>query len=230
MVVLCKERTTAEQGVTVDILQVIQVATLAPSLFFVGYQVLLQRRQARHQTDVQRFKLYHLLTQQYADLLLRPDNDPALNGIWEPVAPARAQELDKAQAERLWGAWYTMNDAERRCYRYVRSILETFEQAHQLDSHGWMDGETSTKWREWMAIWPSVRYFKYVFQDSKPRLVATFVERFLTFAQVTDLFDGDVEEDQRANQAGATAGPAATLSGTGWAASDLQAPDPGRAG
>ncbi|MFE0020928.1 hypothetical protein [Amycolatopsis sp. NPDC059021] len=158
-----------------QVLQIIQVVVLGPSLFFIGYQVLLQRRQVRNQVAVQRFRLYHLLAQQYMDLLLRADLDPELNCIWEPLDEQRRQELDDAQRLRCWGAWHEMTPVEKRCYRFVRYALETLEQTHQLHQKRWMDQETWSKWLGWIEIWCDARFFDYVVEDSEPRLIKTFV-------------------------------------------------------
>lgn len=157
------------------IIQLIQVAVLGPSLFFVGYQVLLQRRQARNHVAVEGYKLYHQLAQQYIALLIRSDSDPALNCIGEAVDEKRRRVLDKAQRSRTWGAWYKMNPAEQRCYRLVRSALETFEQTYQLHQKGWIDDETWAKWQSWLDVWWNVRYLEYVLADVRSRLVKSFV-------------------------------------------------------
>lgn len=157
-----------------EVLQVIQVVVLGPSLFFIGYQVLLQRQQVRNQVAVQRYKLYHLLAQQYMDLLLRADMDQELNCVWEPLEDDRRKILDDAQILRSWGAWYEMTTTEKRCYRFVRSALETLEQTHQLHQKNWIDQETWIKWQGWIYIWRRARYFTYVFKDVEPRLIPTF--------------------------------------------------------
>ncbi|MGH3164311.1 MAG: hypothetical protein ACRDN0_00260 [Trebonia sp.] len=144
------------------------------SLFFVGYQVLLQRRQVRDHVAVEGYKLYHQLAQQYIALLIRSDSDPALNCIWEPPDEKRRRVLDKAQRSRTWGAWYKMNPVEQRCYRLVRSALETFEQTYQLHQKGWIDDGTWAKWRSRLDAWRNVRYFEYVLADTRPRLVMGF--------------------------------------------------------
>lgn len=157
------------------IIQIIQVVVLGPSLFFVGYQVLLQRRQVLDHTAVEGYKLYHSLAQQYIALLVRSDSDPVLNSIWEPPDELRRSVLDRAQQSRTWGAWYKMNPEEQRCYRLVRSALETFEQTYQLHQKGWIDDETWAKWLSWLDVWRGVRYFDYVLADTRPRLVTSFV-------------------------------------------------------
>jgi hypothetical protein len=69
-----------------------------------------------------------------------------------------------------------MNDTERRCYRYTRLMLETFEQAHQVRARGWIDDETWAKWRGWIEIWTDSTYFPFVYEDAKGRLIASFTD------------------------------------------------------
>lgn len=168
-----------------EVLQIIQVAVLGPSLFFISYQALLQRQQVRNQVAVQRYKLYHLLAEQYMNLLLRADLDPELNCIWEPLEDDRKKFLDDAQALRSWGAWYEMTPTEKRCYRFVRSALETLEQTHQLRQNKWIDQETWLKWQGWIAIWRRARFFTYVFEDVEPRLITTFATTLRTAGEPT---------------------------------------------
>jgi hypothetical protein len=165
------------------IFQIIQVVVLGPSLAFLGLQVLLQRRQIHDQIAIEGYKLYHLLAQQYMELLRRADHDQELNCIWEPLDPERSCTLDEAQDSASWGAWHAMTPTERRCYRFVRAALETFEQAYQLHQKGWIDEETWTKWQGWIDIWRKARYFKYVLQDTRPRLIRTFVATLGVVAQ-----------------------------------------------
>jgi hypothetical protein len=165
------------------LLQIAQVVVLGPSLFFVGYQVLLQRRQVHDQVAIEGYKLYHLLDQQYVALLLRSDHDPKLDQIWQPPDADRTRVLNKAQRSGLWGAWYAMNSDERRCYRLIRAALETFEQTYQLRQKGWIDEETWHKWEEWVQLWRNVRYFDYVFEDTSPRLIRTFTTMLMAAEQ-----------------------------------------------
>lgn len=160
------------------ILQIIQVVVLGPSLAFLGIQVSLQRRQVRNQAMIQGYDLYRQLTQQYLKLLRRGGDDHELNLIWEPPDPERHCLLNEAQAARRWGAWYAMTPGERRCYRLIREALETFEQAYQVHNKGWIDDETWAKWESWIDIWRTVRYFEYVLEDTRPRLIKDFAAMF----------------------------------------------------
>ncbi|MGH3565000.1 MAG: hypothetical protein ACRDRH_02985 [Pseudonocardia sp.] len=168
-------------------LQVVQVAVLTLSLFFVGYQVLLQRRQVRNQVLVQGHELYYLLAKQYVDLLREADRNPVLNDVWEAVTDTkRTQELDEAQSSEVWGAWRAMTPSEKQCYRYVRAAVEIFEQTYQLHQKRWIDDETWKKWQGWMAVGREVKFFDYVFNDTKPRLIASFVDEFTRLAAATE--------------------------------------------
>lgn len=165
------------------IFQIIQAVVLGPSLAFLGIQVLLQRRQVRDQVAIEGYKLYHLLAQQYMELLRRADQNLELNCIWEPVDPKRHRVLNEAQGLARWGAWYAMTPTEKRCYRFVRAALETFEQAHQLHQKGWIDDETWAKWQGWIDIWRNAQYFQYVLEDTRPRLIRSFAATFGTVTQ-----------------------------------------------
>jgi hypothetical protein len=162
----------------------LQIVLLSLSLIFFGYQLFLQRREVSNQVALQSYELYRSLVGQYTELLYRADRDTTLNTIWEPPDTNRMQELDAAQQTRRWGAWYAMTSEEKRCYRYVRYALETFEQTFQVYQRGWIDNETWQKWRGWMAIWRNVRYFNYVFDDTCPRLIESFVNEFHNLAVV----------------------------------------------
>lgn len=156
------------------IVQIIQLVIVGPTLFFLSLQVRLQRQQVHDQVEIHGFTVYHELVQQYLELLRRADDDTELNCIWDPIDPERQQVLNDAQSSMRWGAWYAMTSTEKRCYRLVRAALETFEQAYQLHQKGWIDEETWTKWQGWINIWQNVRYFKYVLEDVRPRLLGSF--------------------------------------------------------
>jgi len=157
-----------------EIDQVITTTVLVLTLVFVGLQVVLQRRQTENQVRVQGHELYYLLAKQYVDLLRESDANPVLNSVWTTIEPERKSELDKAQASSEWGAWNLMDASEKQCYRYVRAAIEIFEQTFQLHQKGWIDEETWKKWDGWMRLGPQMRYFDYVFADTRPRLIAAF--------------------------------------------------------
>lgn len=165
--------------IVVDILQFLAIAG---TLVFVGLELRQQSRAIRNQGVLRGFRLYHTLVQQYLDLLSRADREPALNAVWDALEPARRVELDQAQQSQVWGAWHSMTTSERRCYRFTRNVLETFEQAyvvHRLfHEQEWVDEETWQKWRGWMAIWKESPYFAYVFADVRPRMIKAFADNF----------------------------------------------------
>lgn len=158
-----------------DVFQLIQLAVLGPSLIFVGLQVLFQRRQASNQVLVQGHELYYMLARQYVDLLRESDEKPILNEVWVGLDENRKNDLDKAQAASTWGAWKEMTAEEKLCYRYVRATIEILEQTFQLHRKGWIDDETWEKWRGWIRLGTQMRYFYYVFDDTRPQLVTSFV-------------------------------------------------------
>jgi hypothetical protein len=163
--------------------QLAETLALVLPLLLIGYELALQRREVRSQNKLRSFELYHTLVQQYATLLLRADENPELNLTWEPVDTQRQVELDAAQEAaaaqgKAWGAWYAMEQTEKRCYRWTRSVIETFEQAYQVRQQGWIDDATWKKWLNWMLIWSRSRYFGFVFSDTGPRLIPDFVREF----------------------------------------------------
>ena len=83
--------------------------------------------------------------------------------------------LDQAQESSQWGAWYEMNDDERMCYRYTRMAFETFEQAAEVRDYGWISQETWKKWEAWVRIWKNTAYFRYMWDDTCPRFMQSFV-------------------------------------------------------
>lgn len=178
-----------------------QLVVLLASLGFVGWQIRLQSQELHNQGKLHSFQLYHLLVQQYVELLHRADTDTDLNQIWERPDDARMAELDAAQQAEHWGAWYAMDPVERRCYRYTRSAIETFEQAYLARQRDWIDGETWSKWLNWMALWKNTRYFRYVFDDAKPRLVESFVADFDKIASIPAPHIRSIRNPREANAA-----------------------------
>ena len=164
------------------------IATLA----FLGYQMMLQSRSVRQDSRLRQFELYQSLLNQHTELLKMADRDPVLNEIWEPLPPERRSELDRAQAERDWGAWYVMTPEEQRGYRYTRYAVELFEQAHKVNQYKLMDDEIWDKWISWMEIWPRSRYFKYMFEDNARKFMPSFV------ADYWDLVALSEERDRQA--------------------------------
>ncbi|MFL6147866.1 MAG: hypothetical protein ACJ72I_10310, partial [Pseudonocardiaceae bacterium] len=86
----------------------------------------------------------------------------------------------------LWGAWYAMTLPEKQRYRYIRAVIEIFEQTHQLYRKQWIDDETWTKWQGWMVVWCEVEFFDFVFEDTRPRLIAPFVDEFARLTAAAD--------------------------------------------
>ena len=157
-----------------DVLQIVQLIVLAPSLVFVGLQVLFQRQQAQNQILVQGQELYHRISTQYVALLRESDMTPVFNDVWLPLDAARRAELDAAQRESTWGAWFIMTPDEKLCYRYVRAAIELFEQMFQLHEKGWIDAETWRKWQGWISLAPQMRFYEFVLWDTRGRLVRSF--------------------------------------------------------
>ena len=102
--------------------------------------------------------------------------DAKLNCIWQPLEPGRRKRLDEVQGANRWGAWFEMTDEEKRCYRYTRLALEIFEQAWEVRRRRMIGEDTWCKWEQWLATWSTTRYFPYVLEDSRPRLLAAFCD------------------------------------------------------
>ena len=147
---------------------------LVVTLTFLVRQIGLQKRELDATRHAVAFQTYQQLSQRYTDLLWMASDDPLLNCIWEPLGDDDKARLDGAQAQKIWGAWFVMSDQERKCYRYVRSALETFEQAHTLYCQQTLSRGTWSKWQSWIRLWISTRYYPYVMEDSRPRFIPRF--------------------------------------------------------
>lgn len=119
---------------------------------------------------------------------------PFFNDIWVSLDPERKTELDAAQADSPWGAWFTMTREEKQCYRYVRAAVEIFEQMFQLRRKGWIDEDTWGKWQGWIGLCPRMRFFKYVFEDLEAQLIPSFAVE-LTNLMLLDIL-GKAESEE----------------------------------
>lgn len=155
---------------------VVQAAFVLPTLAFAAYQLKMQRQEMARQRDALGYDVYQRINSQNTEFLWTAAEDPTLDCIWEPMDPARKSELDQAQEARSWGAWHAMNAEERRCYRYTRRAIELVEQSWQIHELGMIDEATWAKWATWGSIWGGTRYFWYVIEDERPRLLSGFVE------------------------------------------------------
>jgi hypothetical protein len=173
----------------------IQAIGVIITLAFLGYQMMLQGRQMRHDSRLRQFELYQSLLNQHTELLKMADKDPALNEIWEPLDLERRRELDEAQAERDWGAWYAMTPEEQRGYRYTRYAIELFEQAYKLQQYDLLDREIWDKWISWMEVWPRSRYFTYMFEDNARKFMPSFVNRYWDLVKLSQERDREAREE-----------------------------------
>jgi hypothetical protein len=173
----------------------IQAIGVIITLAFLGYQMMLQGRQLRHDSRLRQFELYQSLLNQHTELLKMADKDPALNEIWEPMDLDRRRELDEAQAERDWGAWYAMTPEEQRGYRYTRYAIELFEQAYKLQQYDLLDREIWDKWISWMEVWPRSRYFTYMFEDNARKFMPSFVDRYWDLVKLSQERDWLAREE-----------------------------------
>ncbi|WP_035696462.1 hypothetical protein [Glycomyces tenuis] len=164
----------------------IEAIGVIATLGFLSYQMMLQSRSVRHDSRLRQFELYQNLLNQHTELLKMADRDPVLNEIWEPMDPERRRELDRAQAENDWGAWYAMTPEEQRCYRYTRYAVELFEQAYKVNKYKLMDAEIWDKWISWMEVWPRSRYFKYMFEDNARKFIPSFVDNYWALVALSE--------------------------------------------
>ena len=154
---------------------IVAVLTGVQSLV-VALTVLYLARQVNDQRDAIDFQVYSQVSDAYARHLWMAVDRPQLDDVWEPFTDEdRLRELQRAQEEaERWGAWHAMTMHERVAYRWTRGALEIFEQAWQLRDRGQISDETWTKWRGWMAIWKTTRYYEFVFDDTRARLLGGF--------------------------------------------------------
>ncbi len=156
-------------------LQVVQVVLVAVSVAYVAIQVRGQRKAIN-------FQVYSQVSAAYVRQGASTTDHPILNSVWLPWEPQdRRDQLlaaqDRAREAGLeWGAWREMTEDERKCYRFTREVLEILEQAWQLRKLGLIDEQTYAKWREATAMWKTSRYFPFVLEDTKPRLMRDFCE------------------------------------------------------
>jgi hypothetical protein len=163
-------------GAVQGIAQSLEAIGLLATLIFLGRQFRLQKEELTANRQAVDFQTYQQISQRYSEILLMASEDPELNCIWDPLDPDRREELDAAQAAKLWGAWDVMTLTERKCYRYIRTAFETFEQAHEVYCQGTLPADTWKKWRAWIEIWISTRYYPYAIEDAKPRFVPRFLD------------------------------------------------------
>ena len=158
------------------VLSAVEASAIVATLFYVMHEFRLQREELDGQRRALNFQVYQQISERYTDHLWKATDDPELNCIWERLDDERRAELETAQAGSTWGAWATMDLGERKSYRYTRAAFEVFEQAHHVYRLGWLSDETWSKWRGWVAIWIDTRYFPYVWADSCPRFLPSFVD------------------------------------------------------
>lgn len=146
----------------------------AAQLVVVVVSAAYLARQVRGERVAQGFEAYSHVNDAYLRHLWLASERDELNCIWQPLDASRKSELDQAQAEHQWGAWHAMDLEEKHCYRYTRTALEIFEQAWEVKRRKMIGKDTWCKWEQWLVTWYGTRYFRYVFDDSRPRLLADF--------------------------------------------------------
>lgn len=151
------------------VLDVVQLVAVMATLWYFAIQV-------RGERVAQGFQAYALINQAYMQHLWLAAEDERLNCVWQPIDPGRKRKLDRAQSAGDWGAWHLMDSDEKRCYRYTRATLEIIEQAWEVRRRNMIGADTWQKWGQWLAIWTQTRYFRYVYEDTGPRLLEGFCD------------------------------------------------------
>lgn len=181
------------QALTVpDWAALVQTAAIVLTLAFIWRELRLHQRSLEDERLSVGYQVYQTLSHRYADLMWRAAEDPRLATVWSPFDPARQAELEMAQHLRHvqgpspdnpleeHGAYFVMDAEERLGYRFTRTALEAFEQAHKLSTLGLIDGETWAKWEHTFAPWRRTRYVAFVLADHRFRFRESFVDYLLT--------------------------------------------------
>lgn len=150
------------------ILDVAQALGIFSTLVFLIIQILKN-------TSAVKFDIHQRLNDRYTEILWRAVELPVLNGAWDPLDPQRKKELDEAQRQKVWGAWYALNDDEKKQYRFTRLTLEIFEQAFVALEYGWIERDMWRKWESTIRIWKGSRFYTYVIEDTGQRISANFL-------------------------------------------------------
>jgi hypothetical protein len=162
----------------------VQVVLVAASVFYLARQVRAERRAIS-------FQVYSQVSDGYVRLGSSTTDHPELNSVWEPWEAARLTELRTAQTTGAaagvpWAAWRTMNEQEKRCYRYTREVVEVLEQAWQLREADLISAETYAKWSRAGSMWKTSRYYEFVLTDTSPRLLPGFCAALDALPPTTD--------------------------------------------
>ena len=152
-----------------EILEIVTTIVVTGTLIVLIYQI-------RHNTKALHFRIYQRLNDRYVEILWRASEDPKLNSVWDPLPDQRKQQLDKAQSEKEWGAWFELNDDERKQYRLIRLVYETFEQAFIAYTQGWVRKDLWDKWEDSIRVWKQSNFFPYVIEDARPRFRKNFMD------------------------------------------------------
>lgn len=158
------------------VLSLAGTVVLIVTLLLLRREVKLQQDDLVRQSQVWHFEIYQRIDNRLADLVWRQSEDHRLSTVYEPLTAAERERLDREQASaERWGAWAALTPDEKVCYRFIRVFLETIEQMWEVRSQGWMSDDMWAKWQGWIEVWVATRYFPYVFEDQRPRLLPRFV-------------------------------------------------------
>ena len=147
--------------------------------------------QVSHNTKALSYQIYQRLNDRYTEILWMASQDPVLNGVWVPLTETRKKQLDIAQSNKEWGAWFELDDEEQKQYRLVRLVFEICEQAYTAYDEKWVKKDLWSKWEDTMRIWKRSRFFEYAIEDARPRFQTGFLKL------VEQLREGDTNNDKQ---------------------------------
>lgn len=165
----------------VDIIQIVLgtagTVVLVWTLLILRREIMLQQEDVQRQNETWQFEIYQRIDNRIADLVWFQSSDPRLNNIYSTLTDHDRSRLRQAQGSvEKWGAWETLGPDERVCYRFIRIFLENLEQMWEVRQRGWMTADMWKKWQGWIEVWCETRYFEFVFEDQRPRLLDGFAK------------------------------------------------------
>jgi len=159
------------------VLGVLGAIVLIWTLLLLRDEIVLQKEQIEHQLEAWQFEIYQRIDNRISDLIWRQSEDDRLRNVYTSLSLVEREALEAAQASApSWGAWDSLSEDEKACYRFIRIFLENLEQMWEVREKGWMSEEMWQKWQGWIEVWCETRYFDLVFHDQRPRLLPGFAD------------------------------------------------------
>lgn len=145
-----------------------QTAAIVVTLGIGIRSLVINRRVLKHDA-------YERLTSEYQATLQNGFIYRHLDQVWEPLPDSTIQKIrENIQADNLWPVWSSLNQDQKDCYRYTRTVLEIFERAWQLNNADYIDQGTWNKWKSWISTWSKSSYFWFVYHESSFQLIDDF--------------------------------------------------------